>query len=42
MLFNQVYVLLDRGPFRSFTHILIGLFVFFDTELHELLVYFED
>ena len=33
---------LEKHPFRSSDHFLIGLLVFFDIELHELFVYFGD
>ena len=33
---------LKRYLFRSFAHILIGLFIFSGIELHELLIYFGD
>ena len=32
---------LEKCLLRAFAHLGIGLFVFFDIELHELLVYFE-
>ena len=33
---------LEKCLFRSSIYVLIELFVFFDIELHELFVYFED
>ena len=33
---------LVKSLFRSSAHLLIGLFVFFDIELHELFIYFGD